>query len=81
MSNDMFNCLVEDIEPADRKPWPPAVRDTLSKLTEKELHGCIDLEKLVLDLSQPLTDTMECSSPDLRGPPVTPSAQDQNLNR
>lgn len=50
MSNDMFSCLLEDIEPADKKPWPPAVCDTLSKLAEEKLCECLNLQKLVFGM-------------------------------
>ncbi|EJP62047.1 uncharacterized protein BBA_08971 [Beauveria bassiana ARSEF 2860] len=63
----MFSCLLEDIEPADRKLWPPAVCDTLSKLAEEELRECRNLQKLVSELSQPLQAT-DCGSQDLRPP-------------
>jgi len=47
MSNDMFDCLVEDIDPRDRKEWPEVVPGTLSKLTNGELKGCRGLEELL----------------------------------
>lgn len=80
MSNDMFSCLLEDIEPADRKLWPPAVCDTLSKLAEEELRECRNLQKLVSELSQPLHG-MDCGSQDLRPPAVRSSLQHQSLDR
>lgn len=47
MPNDIFDCLVEDIEPRDRKKWPETVSETLSRLKKGEVRGCDDLEKLV----------------------------------
>ncbi|KAK8143128.1 hypothetical protein G3M48_007695 [Beauveria asiatica] len=73
-------CLLEDIEPADRKLWPPAVCDTLSKLAEEELRECRNLQKLVSELSQPL-HAMDCGSQDLRPPAVRSSLQHQSLDR
>ncbi|KAJ4146938.1 hypothetical protein LMH87_001492 [Akanthomyces muscarius] len=76
----MFSCLLEDIEPADRKLWPPAVCDTLSKLAEEELCECLNLTKLVFELSQPLR-AMDCGSQDLCPPPVRSSLQHESLDR
>jgi hypothetical protein len=47
MPNDIFECLVEDIEPRDRKKWPEIVCETLSRLENGEVSGCHGLEKLV----------------------------------
>lgn len=47
MSNDTFDCLIEDIEPRDRKKWPDAVCQTLSRLKDGEVQGCYSLEQLV----------------------------------
>lgn len=47
MPNDTFDCLIEDIEPRDRKKWPEAVTETLSRLKRGEIRGCDGLEKLV----------------------------------
>jgi hypothetical protein len=37
MSNEMFDCLIEDIEPKDKKQWPEAVCETLSRLSNREV--------------------------------------------
>ena len=42
MSNDTFDCLVEDIERIDE-----AVIETLSRLKNREVCGCDNLDKLV----------------------------------
>lgn len=47
MSNDIFDCLVEDIEPRDKKGWPEAVCETLTRLKNGEVQGCHGLEQLV----------------------------------
>lgn len=47
MPNEIFDCLVEDIEPRDRKNWPDAVCQTLSRLKDRELQGYYGLEQLV----------------------------------
>ncbi|KAI3281899.1 hypothetical protein DTO002I6_9598 [Penicillium roqueforti] len=47
MPNEIFDCLVEDIEPRDRKNWPDAVCQTLSRLKDGELQGCYGLEQLI----------------------------------
>ena len=47
MPNEIFDCLVEDIELRDRKNWPDAVCQTLSRLKDGELQGCYGLEQLV----------------------------------
>lgn len=47
MPNEIFDCLIEDIEPRDRKKWPDAVCQTLSRLKDGEIQGCYGLEQLV----------------------------------
>jgi hypothetical protein len=36
MSVDVFNCLLDDIEPELAQIWPPVIRDTLYLLMEDE---------------------------------------------
>jgi hypothetical protein len=47
MPNEIFDCLIEDIEPRDRKKWPDAVCRTLSRLKDGEIQGSSGLEQLV----------------------------------
>jgi hypothetical protein len=37
MLNEIFDCLIEDIELRDRKKWPNAVYQTLSRLKDREI--------------------------------------------
>lgn len=53
MSNEMFDCLIEDIEPRDRKKWPGIVYETLSRLKDREIQGCQGLEQLVHGIKPP----------------------------
>ena len=36
MSSDVFDCLVDDIEPELVQPWPTVIQETLHKLEEDE---------------------------------------------
>jgi hypothetical protein len=47
MSNEIFDCLIEDVEPRDRKKWPDAVCQTLFRLRDGEIQGCYGLQQLV----------------------------------
>ncbi|KAJ5418099.1 uncharacterized protein N7487_001649 [Penicillium crustosum] len=64
MSNDTFDCLIEDIEPRDRKKWPDAVCQTLSRLKDGEVQGCYSLEQLVHNLENP-SQQDEFTNPDM----------------
>lgn len=47
MPNDIFDCLIDDIEPRDRKNWPEVIRNTLLRLKGGEAHGCLGLDQLL----------------------------------
>lgn len=36
MGTDIFTCLLDDVEPDRRPPWPSIVRETLYMLLEDE---------------------------------------------
>jgi len=36
MALDVFNCLIDSIEPELVQTWPPVIQDTLHKLKEDE---------------------------------------------
>lgn len=36
MSSDVFDCLVDDIEPEVAQTWPAVIQETLHKLQEDE---------------------------------------------
>lgn len=48
MGNDVFDCLIDDIEPNDILTWPTAVLETLEKLrAHEDLESSPDYEKFV----------------------------------
>ncbi|RKK88136.1 hypothetical protein BFJ68_g16952 [Fusarium oxysporum] len=53
MGNDVFDCLLGDIEPNDTLQWPPEVNEMLLELQEKSIQDNEAFNKLVEDLSNP----------------------------
>jgi len=42
MGKDIFDCLVDDIEPESAKSWPPVIQETLQKLqTDESLQNSL----------------------------------------
>ncbi|RMJ13688.1 hypothetical protein CDV36_006605 [Fusarium kuroshium] len=53
ITDDIFDCLVEDIQPNDTKAWPATVRELLVKIRDAEIQDCPGLDQLVETLNDP----------------------------
>ena len=48
MGNDVFDCLIDDIEPNDIQAWPTAIRETLQRLrAHEDLQGSSEYVQIV----------------------------------